>query len=81
MNTAAPRSPEFYRVVMAELVAIILIAAFLLVAIGWRLRDGARSRHGARDDTQRAGATISLTPDAAARHAEGTTAWTRISGP
>ncbi|MEI3866142.1 hypothetical protein V6S02_03470 [Microbacterium sp. CCNWLW134] len=66
---------------MAELVGIILIAAFFLVAIGWRLYEGARFRHAARDDTRRAGEATVVTPDAAVRRAEGATAWTRISGP
>jgi hypothetical protein len=66
---------------MAELVGIILIAMLFLVAIGWRLREGIRARHTVRDDTRRAGETIVHSSSAAARHAEGTTAWTRISGP
>lgn len=66
---------------MAELVGIILIAVFFLVAIGWRLREDIHARHTVRDDTRRAGETIVPSSSAAARHAEGTTAWTRISGP
>lgn len=66
---------------MAELVGIILIAVFFVVAIGWRLRDGIRARHAVRDDTRRAGEAIVPSSSDAARHAEGTTAWTRISGP
>ena len=81
MNTALLVQPEIYHVVMAELVGIILIAVFFLAAIGWRLRAGLRCRHAVRDDTRRAGEAIVPSSSAAARHAEGTTAWTRISGP
>lgn len=81
MNAAPAVEFEVYSVAMAELVGVILIAAFFLIAIGWRLRESVRFRHAARDDSRRAGEATVLTPDAAARHAEGTTAWTRISGP
>lgn len=66
---------------MAELVAVILIVVVFLAAIAWRLREGVRARHAVRDDTRRAGEAIVPSSSDAARHAEGTTAWTRISGP
>lgn len=66
---------------MAEFVGIILISVFFLAAVVWRLREGVRARHEVRDDTRRAGEPIAPSSSDAARHAQGTAAWTRISGP
>ncbi|MER7797017.1 hypothetical protein [Microbacterium sp. NPDC096154] len=59
-----------------------LIAAFVVGAVLWRLRERRREREAVRvdtphDDTLRAGVPADQTPESAALRAEGGSAWMR----
>lgn len=81
LNLSSIRFGRAYRVLMGDFIAVIGIAVFFGVAITWRVREGLRDRQAVRDDGRRAGKSADATPQMAARRAEGTTAWTRLSGP
>lgn len=65
---------------MTGVIGILVLGGIVALAARWRVRDGRRRADIGRDDTLRAGESASADPDTAARRAEGTTAWTRISG-
>ncbi|MBK0421090.1 hypothetical protein JD292_03210 [Leucobacter sp. CSA2] len=66
---------------MNNVIAAILVCAFFIAARIWKFREDLRHGKPSRDETLRAGGPELHSPERAARRAQGTTAWTRISGP
>jgi hypothetical protein len=58
----------------------LFLAGLITAGVVWRRRADRNAREAARDDTQRAGADQTQTPEAAARLAEGKAAWMRPTG-
>lgn len=59
---------------------LLFLVALISAGVVWRRRADRSAREAGRDDTLRAGADASQTPEAASRRAEGKAAWMRPSG-
>lgn len=66
---------------MGSIIGVVAVVGFIVAAVAWRWRDGRRRGTSGHDDLRRAGDADRVSPEDAARRAEGSTAWTRLSGP